>query len=68
MTASLERTAGGASGFGVVVPVPVYVDDLDAMEELALELGAVKPDHQPGDGRWRVLLDPAGHPFCLTSA
>jgi hypothetical protein len=23
---------------------------------------------QPGDGRWRVLLDPAGHPFCLTSS
>ena len=43
-------------------------DDLDAMEELALELGAAKPDHQPGDGRWRVLLDPAGHPFCLTSS
>jgi hypothetical protein len=42
-------------------------DDLDAMEELALELGAAKPDDQPGDGRWRVLLDPAGHPFCLTS-
>ena len=43
-------------------------DDLDAMEELALELGAAKPAHQPGDGRWRVLLDPAGHPFCLTSS
>lgn len=43
-------------------------DDLDATEELALELGAAKPDHQPGDGRWRVLLDPAGHPFCLTSS
>ena len=43
-------------------------DDLDATEELALELGATKPDHQPGDGRWRILLDPAGHPFCLTSS
>lgn len=41
-------------------------DDLDATEKLALELGAAKPDQQPGDGRWRVLLDPAGHPFCLT--
>ena len=44
------------------------VDDLDAMEAQALALGATKPDHQPGDGRWRVLLDPAGHPFCLTSS
>jgi hypothetical protein len=43
-------------------------DDLDAMEELARGLGAATPDHQPGDGRWRVLLDPAGHPFCLISA
>ncbi|MFD6101484.1 VOC family protein [Nocardia salmonicida] len=43
-------------------------DDLDATEDLALELGATKPDDQPGDGRWRVLLDPAGHPFCLTSS
>lgn len=42
-------------------------DDLDASEGLALDLGAAKPDHQPGDGRWRVLLDPAGHPFCLTT-
>lgn len=42
-------------------------DDLDATEEVAVGLGAAKPDHQPGDGRWRVLLDPAGHPFCLTS-
>jgi hypothetical protein len=43
-------------------------DDLDATEELALHLGATKADVQPGDGRWRVLLAPAGHPFCLTSS
>jgi catechol 2,3-dioxygenase-like lactoylglutathione lyase family enzyme len=43
------------------------VEDLDAAEKLALGLGAVRPDHQPGDDRWRVLLDPAGHPFCLTA-
>jgi len=42
------------------------VEDLDTAERRAVGLGAVKPDHQPGDGRWRVLLDPAGHPFCLT--
>lgn len=42
-----------------------HVDDLDAAEKWVLELGAVKPDHQPGGQRWRVLLDPAGHPFCL---
>jgi len=57
---------------GQDVPQQVHLDlradDLDAAEELALELGAAKPGHQPGAGRWRVLLDPAGHPFCLTSS
>ncbi|GGX59120.1 VOC family protein [Streptomyces minutiscleroticus] len=42
------------------------VDDLDEAEARLLELGASKPDHQPDEGRWRVLVDPAGHPFCLT--
>ncbi|MFD1323554.1 VOC family protein [Micromonospora sonneratiae] len=43
----------------------LYVDDLDKAEESCLALGAVKPDFQPGGQRWRVLLDPAGHPFCI---
>jgi catechol 2,3-dioxygenase-like lactoylglutathione lyase family enzyme len=43
------------------------VEDLDAGEKLALRFGAVRPDHQPGGDRWRVLLDPAGHPFCLVT-
>ncbi|MER6977105.1 VOC family protein [Streptomyces carpinensis] len=42
------------------------VDDLDEGEALLLALGAARPDHQPGGDRWRVLTDPAGHPFCLT--
>jgi hypothetical protein len=41
------------------------VDDIPAAEQRAVELGATVPDHQPGE-TWRVLLDPAGHPFCLT--
>jgi glyoxalase superfamily protein len=41
-------------------------DDLDEAEVLLLELGAAKPDFQPGGDRWRVFTDPAGHPFCLT--
>ena len=32
-----------------------------------LELGALKCDVQPDPDRWRVYLDPAGHPFCLTT-
>ena len=42
----------------------VIVDDLDVGETAVLELGATKPDHQPGTS-FRVFLDPAGHPFCL---
>jgi predicted enzyme related to lactoylglutathione lyase len=42
----------------------VVVDDLDAGEEAVLGLGATKHPHQPGT-RFRVFLDPAGHPFCL---
>jgi predicted enzyme related to lactoylglutathione lyase len=46
-----------------------YVDDLDQAEAAALELGATKPEKQPQPDRWRVLLDPGGHPFdlCLKS-
>ena len=42
----------------------VVVDDLDAAEAAVLDLGATKHEHQPGTS-FRVLLDPAGHPFCL---
>ncbi|MFD9035386.1 VOC family protein [Streptomyces sp. NPDC059567] len=41
------------------------VDDLDEAEAQLLRLGAAKPDHQPNEARWRVLTDPAGHPFCV---
>ncbi|MBO3751166.1 VOC family protein [Streptosporangiaceae bacterium NEAU-GS5] len=40
------------------------VEDLDAAVADAIALGAKLADHQPQD-HVRVLLDPAGHPFCL---
>jgi predicted enzyme related to lactoylglutathione lyase len=43
------------------------VDDLDSGVARCVELGAAFPDEQPGE-TWRVLLDPSGHPFCLTLA
>jgi catechol-2,3-dioxygenase len=43
------------------------VDDLDDGEAVAVQLGARKADVQPSPDRWRVLLDPAGHPFCITT-
>ncbi|MBW6433584.1 VOC family protein [Actinoplanes hulinensis] len=44
------------------------VDDLESGEAAILELGATKPDFQPQPDRWRVLLDPAGHPFCISAS
>ncbi|WP_129842194.1 VOC family protein [Streptomyces sp. RFCAC02] len=41
------------------------VADLDAAQARMLSLGATEPSSQPDAERWRVLLDPAGHPFCL---
>jgi catechol 2,3-dioxygenase-like lactoylglutathione lyase family enzyme len=42
----------------------VAVEDLDAGVAHALALGATLAAYQPQDDV-RVLLDPAGHPFCL---
>ncbi|MFJ5924741.1 VOC family protein [Kitasatospora sp. NPDC092948] len=42
------------------------VDDLDAAQARLVALGAVLPEFQPDPERWRVLLDPAGHPFCVS--
>lgn len=41
--------------------------DADVVELVgaAVAAGARVADHQP-DRRWTVLLDPAGHPFCIT--
>ncbi len=40
------------------------VTDIEAETQRAVLLGAELPDHQPQDDV-RVLLDPAGHPFCF---
>lgn len=42
----------------------VIVDDLDAGEARALELGASRLTG--GGQQFRVFADPSGHPFCLT--
>lgn len=42
----------------------LQVDDLDGAVEDAVALGATVAAHQP-QSEVRVLLDPAGHPFCL---
>ena len=42
----------------------IEVSDLETAVADALELGAVQASFQPQDNV-RVMLDPAGHPFCL---
>ncbi len=45
----------------------VAVSDLPTAVAGAVSLGAVEAGHQPKPDAWRVLIDPAGHPFCLTT-
>jgi hypothetical protein len=40
--------------------------NLEAATASAVQLGAKLAQSQP-DPRWNVLLDPAGHPFCITT-
>jgi catechol 2,3-dioxygenase-like lactoylglutathione lyase family enzyme len=80
--AMITGGSGPAFGFGVVdhyAPPPwpdeksqkqfhldLKVADIAMAEAACVQLGATRPEHQPGGDRWRVMLDPAGHPFCLT--
>ncbi len=49
------------------IHLDLAVRDLDEAEAQALRLGARKAAEQPQPDQWRVFLDPAGHPFCLTA-
>jgi hypothetical protein len=49
------------------IHLDLAVDDLAQAEVDALALGAVRADEQPAPDRYIVLIDPAGHPFCLTT-
>ena len=49
------------------IHLDLAVQDKQAAEDEAVRLGARVADDQPGGDTWRVLLDPAGHPFCLTA-
>lgn len=55
---------------GGATPKHVHLDlavrDLDEAEAEVLRLGARRAAEQPRPDRWRVFLDPAGHPFCVT--
>lgn len=48
----------------MMVHLDIATDDVDAAVARAVVLGATVAEHQPRAGQ-RVLLDPAGHPFCV---
>jgi hypothetical protein len=48
----------------------IQVDDVEAAVARAIDLGAREAPRQPADrdaGKLRIMLDPAGHPFCIWS-
>lgn len=53
------------------VPQQVHLDlsvaDLAAAETAAIAAGATKAADQPNPDGWLVFVDPAGHPFCVTT-
>jgi hypothetical protein len=68
-----QRVANGAMGWPDDdaprrVHLDFRVDDLERAEEELQRLGATVAEYQPGGRRFRVLFDPAGHPFCVVDA
>ena len=60
--------AGGAQG--MQIHLDYQVDDVPEAVAWATECGAIEAEWQPPTRdltRLRVMLDPAGHPFCLWS-
>jgi hypothetical protein len=49
------------------IHLDLAVSDLAGAAQEALVLGATRCEVQPNPERYLVFLDPAGHPFCLTT-
>jgi catechol 2,3-dioxygenase-like lactoylglutathione lyase family enzyme len=55
---------------GMQVHLDIWVEDVTAGVAWATACGAIEAEHQPANrdpSRLRIMLDPAGHPFCLWS-
>ncbi|MCD7899359.1 MAG: VOC family protein [Bacteroides sp.] len=48
----------------VMAHIDIAVNDLEKAVQYAIDCGATMAETQFSDG-WRVMFDPAGHPFCL---
>jgi catechol 2,3-dioxygenase-like lactoylglutathione lyase family enzyme len=49
------------------IHLELAVTDLAASEAAAVAAGATRAEGQPAPDKWIVLLDPSGHPFCITT-
>lgn len=49
------------------IHLELAVGELEQAESQAVAMGARKAEVQPNPDAWRVLIDPAGHPFCITT-
>jgi hypothetical protein len=49
------------------IHLDLAVKDLAASEREVLKLGATRCEVQPDPSSYLVFVDPAGHPFCLTT-
>jgi catechol 2,3-dioxygenase-like lactoylglutathione lyase family enzyme len=61
---------GAPGAQGMQMHLDFRVDDVPAGVAWAINCGARQAEHQPPNRdptRLRVMLDPAGHPFCLFS-
>jgi catechol 2,3-dioxygenase-like lactoylglutathione lyase family enzyme len=67
----IPPTWPGAPGApGMQIHLDIWVEDVPEGVSWAIGCGATEAEHQPDDrdlNRLRVMLDPAGHPFCLWS-
>jgi hypothetical protein len=63
---SIDVPVGQAAQCLKQLHLDLAVSDLDTEAARILALGANKAAVQPNPDKWRVLIDPAGHPFCIT--
>ena len=59
-----KRPTWPTGGLPQQAHIDFHAKDLDIAEKQLLEIGAVKAEFQPKPHRFRIYLDPAGHPFC----
>jgi catechol 2,3-dioxygenase-like lactoylglutathione lyase family enzyme len=69
---SFQRVAGYRApdwpGDGKQAHLDLAVPDVELAARQLVAEGAARPEFQPGGDDWLVLIDPAGHPFCLAAA